>query len=248
MSALAAFFLVFARVGGIFIAAPPLAGRGLPAARVGAALLLSLIALPWMPPLQAPPDAIAMGLALVNELVVGLVLGGLIGVFLAAYQSAGHFIGLQMGLGMAQIYDPATDQTADELSTLYQRVGFAFFFAADGHWRLLRLALEGGRGLGAPGWTGAAAAQWTEAIGHSMTLAASVAMPAVGALWVTSFLVGLLVKAAPQMNLLSVDLPARILIGLVSLWVGWEAVARLFPREMAKAFGIMAGFMRAAAG
>lgn len=245
------FLLVFARVLGLFAVAPPFAGRGVPVARLAAALGVSALVVSWTR--GAPPiatDAWGIGLAVISETGVGAALGGLLALFFSAYQTAGHLIGNQMGFGWAGFFDPRTNESVDDLAELYHRLALLLFFVLDGPWRLLKLTVWSFEKIG-PGealWTGRLAGLWVESVGRSMALAAAAAAPTVGALWLSSLLVGFLVRAAPQMNLAAVDFPARALIGFASLWVGVAALIRFFPGTAAGAFDQLSCFLKTLGG
>ncbi|MBL0350115.1 MAG: flagellar biosynthetic protein FliR [Elusimicrobia bacterium] len=241
------FVLVFARVLGLFAVAPPFAGRGVPVARLAAALGVSALVVSWArgaPPLAT--DAWGVGLAVISETGVGAALGGLLALFFSAYQTAGHLIGNQMGFGWAGFFDPRTNESVDDLAELYHRLALLLFFILDGPWRLLKLTVWSFEKIG-PGealWTGRLAGLWVESVGRSMALAAAAAAPTVGALWLSSLLIGFLVRAAPQMNLAAIDFPARALIGFASLWVGVAALIRFFPGTAAGAFDQLSWFLK----
>ncbi len=231
--------------------APPFAGRGVPVARLAAALGVSALVVSWTR--GAPPiatDAWGIGLAVISETGVGAALGGLLALFFSAYQTAGHLIGNQMGFGWAGFFDPRTNESVDDLAELYHRLALLLFFVLDGPWRLLKLTVWSFEKIG-PGealWTGRLAGLWVESVGRSMALAAAAAAPTVGALWLSSLLVGFLVRAAPQMNLAAVDFPARALIGFASLWVGVAALIRFFPGTAAGAFDQLSCFLKTLGG
>ena len=103
-----AYILILFRVGGLMIFAP-LLGSALFAARIkaAAAVVISLALLPVITP-QIPET---LNLAFVlktagGETVVGLVLGYAANVIFVGVQLAGMQMGQQMGIGIANVFNP----------------------------------------------------------------------------------------------------------------------------------------------
>lgn len=185
--------------------------------------LSSAIALPFARAVPAlPADSMALAMALVREAALGATLG--LGVLLAfaGFALAGRLLDVQVGFGMAQVLDPATRGRVPVLSSLFALLAAVFFFLVDGHHALLRgVASSIERfppGQGAPIPAAAVARELAALFALGFALAA----PVVLALLLVEFALGVLARALPQMNVLLLGLPVKILAGLLALsvWVG----------------------------
>lgn len=112
---LVAFVLALARVAGLFLIAPVLASRATPL-RVRAALVffLTVTMLPLLARTAAPAAAMTGPLALLGSMLLETSLGFAIGMvaqlIMGAVQMAGQLVGIQMGIGLANLIDPHTDR------------------------------------------------------------------------------------------------------------------------------------------
>lgn len=136
-SYVAALFCVIARISGVFISAPLFSNRAVPArVKIAFVIVLSLILLPIVPQHQLHLDFksdLAIISILLVEVTIGLVLGFVAYLVFAAVQTAGELIGMQLGLGIATIFDPANEGSAGIVTSLYVILGALMFLALDGH-------------------------------------------------------------------------------------------------------------------
>ena len=109
----ATFLLVLARLSAAIVAIPLFGARGVPPqAKIGLALLLSLIVLPLQQqPLTPVSTNLLVFASLVgSEVLVGLAIGIAISLVFHALEMGATLVGVQMGFGFAGIVDPLTSQ------------------------------------------------------------------------------------------------------------------------------------------
>jgi len=219
---LAAFAWPLARILSLVASAPVIGNPSLPAGvKIGLGLLLTALVAPLLPP---PPDldpASAAGLlVLAQQVLIGLAMGFAMQVVFWAAEMAGELIGLQMGLGFATLYDASVPGFIPILGQYLGVVASLAFLAIDGHLLLLSALAESFQVLplspqSAPsGLLGLA--QWGGSI-FSYGLALS--LPLLAALLITNLALGVLTRAAPQLNIFAVGFPLTILIGMVVLFM-----------------------------
>ncbi|MBV8259161.1 MAG: flagellar biosynthetic protein FliR [Actinobacteria bacterium] len=213
---LLSFVLVASRIGGMFAFAPIFSSPVIPA-RVRSVILLAL-ALAISPVASAhahlPTGAAAIAAAVVKEVLVGLVLAFGVGVLMAAVNAGAALLDAMVGFSFAQIVDPFTQVQAAAFGQLYA------MFAT------LVLLLTGGDQLIIEGFASSYRIIPIDAYPHLSTLtgmavhgfanlfviALEIVAPVVIALLVTDAGLGLIARAAPQMNVFMVGLPAKILV------------------------------------
>lgn len=187
--------------------------------------LACVIALPFGGAAVVPPaDVGALLQAVVREAAVGATLGLGVLVAFAGFALAGRLIDVQVGFGFPQVLDPATRMQVPVLSAILTLVAALVFFLADGHHALLRgLAFSLQRFPLGQGWPAAGAAlPLMREVTALFTLGFALAAPVVLALLLVEFALGVVSRNLPQMNMLVMGIPVKILAGLLALSV-WAA-------------------------
>jgi len=220
---LAGFFWPLVRVGALFSVAPVLGYKQPPARlRIGLAVLIVLLIQPSIPP---PPvvdlfSASAL-MILIQQLLIGLLMGFLLSIAFGALTFAGQAIAFGMGLGFANMVDPQNGIQVPVISAFFTLLATLAFLIFDGHLILIELIARsfhslpvGENGLGAH--TFMAVVQWGKEIFAGGLL---MALPVIAALLLVNIGMGVITRAAPQMNLFAIGFPITILLGLALLWV-----------------------------
>ena len=214
---IALFLLLFCRVGGTMIAAPLIGSARIPARlKAGLALAISLVLAPVAGDPTSPPGAIALALSAGSEILLGLAMGFGASLIFAAVQMAGEMADMQSAFGFAGVVSPQTGERNSVIGQLQVSVAWLIFLGANGHHVLLRgiggslAAVPLGR---SPGFSAPAL---TQAFAGLLATSICIAAPIIGALILTDFALGMLTRAAPQMNLLAIGFPIKLAVGLVA--------------------------------
>lgn len=231
---IARFFLIFLRISAFISFAPPFGGKDVPVvARVGFSLLLAFLLQAWLPSKSVvPSDGLGWALAGGTELLVGLALAGFWSLFLAGFQMGGHLMGAQLGFGWGGLFDPTVGDSA-EVVVLFQRLTLLLlFFAVDGHLRLMEILVRSFEWvpIGMASFRGPFFAAWSAAFGDLFLIGFKLAAPITVAIWILTLALGLIGRAAPAMNLLSLDFPLRTGLGLFVMAVTAPQLIRLSQR------------------
>lgn len=143
-----------------------------------------------------------------KELALGATLALTILTAFAAISMAGRLMDVQIGFGIAQVFDPVTQRQIPVLSSAFDKLGVIVFFMIDGHHALLRgIAYSLERFPLGRTWPVEAAApfvikQFAGLFGLGLALAA----PVVVCLLMVELALGVVARNLPQMN--------TVLIGL----------------------------------
>jgi flagellar biosynthetic protein FliR len=172
----------------------------------------------------APADPAALTVAMLQEAAVGATLGLGILMAFAGFTVAGRLVDVQVGYGIGQVFDPLTRSRAPVLSAAFGLLAAVFFFIVDGHHALLRgIAYSVERFPVGRGWWGSAAAEpLVRQAGALFALGFALAAPIVLGLLLVEFALGVVSRNLPQMNMLVMGIPVKILVGLLALAV-WAA-------------------------
>ena len=137
-------------------------------------------------------------------------------------QIAGQISGYQMGLAIAQVMDPAGGEQVPLLAQFFQLFAFLIFLTINAHhWFLM--ALTDSFQLVPPfGFkvSGSLIEQLIRVAGNMFVIGIKVGAPVIAALLLTSIAFGLIARTVPQMNVLFVAMPLKIIIGL--LFIGFS--------------------------
>ena len=213
----AAYFWPFVRILALFSSAPLLYHRAVPhRLKLGLAALITMIVAPALPALAPGGDPAWL---LAQQLLIGLAIGLGLQMIFAAFAVAGDLLGLQMGLSFASFIDPQNASSSPLIGSLLGLIATLVFLALNGHLLMIAGIAESFRTLPV-GAGGPAAADWKSLalIGEEMfRVGLHIALPVLATMLILNLALGVLARAAPQLNIFAVGFPATILIGLLAL-------------------------------
>ena len=221
MGWLAMVLFPFVRIMALIATAPILGDASVPrTVRIGLAIFTTVIVAPGLASVPHVDLLSGEGLLLIGRnLLIGAAMGFAIRLAFAAIEYSGDLIGLQMGLGFATLVNPETnDQDPLVGSMLYYFASLAFL-VANGPLMMIAGVSESFNAMPIAG-TGDASEEWKTLVysgGAIFGLALHMALPVVAALLVTNVALGVMTRAAPQLNLFSIGFPITIGVGLVVL-------------------------------
>jgi flagellar biosynthetic protein FliR len=214
---LVAFIWPFTRILGLVATAPVIGQPQFPTrAKVALAVLVSIVITPALPPLPKIEPSSWYGLYLLaHELAIGLALGFLMRLVFTAIEFAAELIGLQMGIGFAQFYDTLTATSSPILGQFFGLAATLTFLSIDGHLLLFSVLTESFTTLPIGGSaTGTFWQTLASKGGYLLFAALSLGLPVIAALMITNLALGILGRAAPQLNIFAVGFPITLLVGM----------------------------------
>jgi flagellar biosynthesis protein FliR len=230
----ASFILPLTRILG-FVATAPIFGNSAVPARVKVLLgtALTIVIAPAVPPIAGTDPSSWAGLGLlVREFLIGLAMGVAARLVFAAVEMAGELVGTQIGLGFAMFFSPALGGATLPTSRLFMVLATLTFLSIDGHLLMIAAIVKSFYVL--PANLSATAALNTPSIAamgsELFAIALSLALPVVGALLITNIALGILARAAPQLNLFSLGFPVMLMMGLIVLTLGLPNLIAAFGR------------------
>lgn len=210
--------LVFVRVGGLLLAAPVFGQQTIPVqVRVLAGVLLAYSVAGFT---DGPlPDYVAhdvgFALVLLVEAGTGLLMGFTARIIFWAVDFAGSIMGFQMGLSLAQTYNPMSGSSSNPLGRILTYTFLLAFLLADGHHLLIRALVRsfdvvplGAANLAAGG---PLLLEWMTDFFH---IALRLAAPFLVVLFLSDVALGIFARVIPQANLFALSLPVKLLVGL----------------------------------
>jgi flagellar biosynthetic protein FliR len=144
-------------------------------------------------------------------------------------QMASRIVGLQMGFGMGSVLDPITGAEFGTFDQFYAILATLIFFSINGHHLVIQALAETIRAV-PPGsfdpLTMNASAVAPLAAGLMVT-AVRIAMPVMAALFLTDLGMGFVARTVPQMNVLIVGMPVKIVVGMIVVGAALPATMQL---------------------
>jgi len=147
-------------------------------------------------------------------------------------QQAGEIIDNQMGMSMSKEYDPASNISMSVSSTLFTILMTLLFFAANGHNTLLRILLTSGDIIpfGQAALGQAAMQAGIELFIECFILGVKLAIPILAAELLGQIGMGILMKVIPQINVFSINIELKVIIGLVLLMLFMSPISEFMLR------------------
>jgi len=239
----------FFRIGAFFLAAP-IFGTQLVAARIRIVLafLMTLAIAPNLPPMPVV-DAVSIPAFILTaqQVLIGVAMGVSMQVLLQVFVVGGQIIAMHMGLGFASMVDPANGVTVTVLSQFHLMLITLLFVAMNGHLAMIEILAASFYTLpvGFEFLSRAALLDLAGFAGWMFVSAMLLALPAVAAMLIVNMSLGVVTRAAPQLNIFSIGFPAMLLLGLCIVWVTLIGYLPLFDRFTREALAMMAFLVNA---
>ncbi|OMG56806.1 flagellar biosynthetic protein FliR [Azonexus hydrophilus] len=219
-----------ARILGLIATAPLWSTAGIPRqTRLILGLGITIAIAPALPPMPAVQPASLAGLWILGQqILIGIAMGFAARVVFAAIDMAGTFIGFQMGLGFATFYDPLEGAQTPVLAEFIGLLALLLFLSLDGHLLYVSTLAQsfhaipvGPEALSPNSWR-----NLTELGSKIFSAGLLLALPVLIALMITNVALGVLTKAAPQLNLFALGFPLTLMGGFagVALSLNYLAV------------------------
>jgi len=240
------FLLILARVASFVAAMPGI--DGVPAmVRVMAAVSISAVLYPVVTVPSPPLEPTALTAGLIGEAAVGLVIGLGVRVLFAAVEMGSQVMGLQMGLGIANVFDPLSDQQESLIGRLQGMLAVVLFFIVNAHQVVLRALASSFERIPPLGFmmTGALAERVIRLGGDIFLLAVMISVPVTIVMLVTNAALGILSRVLPQMHMSLIMFPVTIGLGLMMVGVSLSLLTSLLQGRFEALGGSLDGLMAA---
>jgi flagellar biosynthetic protein FliR len=253
-SILVGFALALVRTTAWIVVCPPFNSPSVPKrVRVGLATAIAFVIAPRVAEAADAADggiaaSLQLGpffIALVTQALAGLSLGFAVLMLFSAIQAAGDLMDLQIGFSLGQVLDPLSGASAAPFGRFHQLLALVIVFAINGHVLIVRGYLRsveavpmGRVDLSVLG------AQLTDLLTMFFTATLEIGLPVLAALFCTEVALGMLGKAAPQLNILVLGFAAKTFVAFLLVGVTLsmlpettESLVGRAIRMSARAFG-----------
>lgn len=216
------FFLVFMRISAFFMISPGFSFKGMPNLMKiilsgGVTLPVYIVISKILPEWTMSQFAVLA----VKEILFGSAIGFITQLFFTAVDIAGSFVDYQVGFSMAEVFDPSWGMSSSYFGKVYYWIAMAIFFLTDIHHLFIRalvysfdavpvsvlllgdFEVEGILKL------------FVLMFEMSLKLAAPFMISAI----LTEIVLGVLSRTVPQINVLILSMPLKVLIAILLMLV-----------------------------
>jgi flagellar biosynthetic protein FliR len=245
---LASFLLVLARTIPWLLAFPPFSGGVVPkTATLGIAGSLALLIAPSLPAASIPTTTDALIGDLLFQVLTGAALGFVINILLSTVAAAGGFLDLVGGLNLPTAIDPLGLDQTPILGQFYEQIMVLLLFVSGGYLYMIqgfkRSFTMSGYSLAT---SNRVALVMIDDLSTFFVSALEIAAPVLAVLFTTQIILGLLSKAAPQLNVWIMGMPLQIFLSLLLVAVAVNSlpafVGNILDRVMADTTHLFSGY------
>lgn len=241
------FLLLLTRYTAFMMLAPGLGGgmSGL-LIRYPAAVVLALVSIRPDAATALPTDVAMMAAQAASEMVLGSIVAIIPLTIVAGAQTAGHLASGTMGLNAAQLIDPSTQAALPDLARIYSDFAIITFLLMGGHYLAIS-ELAGLNDAVQPGTFIISATGLDTLITQTariFQIGCLISAPVIVALLLTNFVMGIISKAVPTINIFIVSFPLTIGVGLVISIIAMPEVMHYLSREFTRLSDVFGGAIR----
>jgi len=237
------FFLILVRVFAMLAVAPLFSSESVPdIVRVGLAFFTSIVIFPWVAATgyPIPENGLQYVGLLIGEVLLGLLQGFFLVMVYSVFQMAGQYIAQQMGFNASEVYDPLAQVEQPVLGQFLNLSAMLVFLTAGGFQQVFLTNV----------WASFQSLRAVDFLTHpefvSQHLIGSLSnlfqrsfllsLPVFGVLLLVTIALGVIGKAAPQMNLMMMGFPINIGFGFFVMMAAMPFLVQAFSAVVSEGF------------
>ncbi|WP_425514023.1 fused FliR family export protein/FlhB family type III secretion system protein [Clostridium frigoris] len=226
------FIMVLLRISAFFMSLPIFFPKSAPAMlKVGFCIVFTYIIMPGInyQNVNLITNNATLIIFCVSEVVTGLMLGYLTKFCFYSAQMAGQLMDFQIGFSMMSMFDPISNDNVTLLGNLLYWVSMVMFFVVDGHHMLIRAIIDSFNNveIGKFILSQQTAMMMVKVFIEFFTLGLKIAIPVILIIIITDLSIGLVSRTVPQLNVMILGMPIKIVIGLACFSLVLPAVIQL---------------------
>lgn len=241
-----AFLLVLVRINAMIMIAPFFSSGVIPFRMK--AMLSFFIALVIFPVLAAggvklPTTTGVYYLLVLQEAMVGIFIGFLVSIIFSAFQLSGQYYAAQIGFGINEVFDPLSQVSVPVIGQLKNFIGLLVFLMINGHHFMIEAICRSFELAPVFSASRHATAGYLKYISYTFSgmfiVALKIALPIVAVSFLISVAMGVLAKAAPQMNIMMLGFPFQIFGAFILLIVTTPLIIKIMQVGIERSFKLL---------
>ena len=244
--------LIFLRVSTLMILIPVLGHKLVPQpVKMGLILMITFLLYPIVSQNVVPikPEPLTFVLLAVQEMLFAGVLALVANLIFATVQFAGQVMSFQMGMAIANVFDPATSAQGAIIAQFVSVLAMLLWLDSGAHHAFLLALADSFRVLpiGQP-WSFQGWGLLNDAAAQMFELGVRLMAPVLLLLFFVNVALGLAARAVPQIQVFFVSFPITLSVGLITLSLSLPAVISLTNDAFASLGQQLPSMMRALSG
>ena len=241
------FLALISRIGGLLAALPVLSGRTVPLkVKIALILVLGAALAPVIQVPTVPVEPFTLVAGLMREMVIGLMIGLAVRMFFGGLELAGELIGVQMGFGVVQLFDPSTLRQTSMMAQFFTLLASLVFLSLNAHLLVVATIISSYQAIPAFG------AALPSGLGdevlylaqHMFVIGLTLAAPVLVTILLINILLAVLGRAVSQINVFALSFPVTIAGGLAVLGLAMPFTVSLLSREIERLEFVIEGLLK----
>jgi flagellar biosynthesis protein FliR len=236
------FLLVMMRMNAMIVIAPFFSSGVIPfRIKTLISFLITLVIVPVVAKnYSIPGDMGLFYLLIIKEVLIGIFIGFLLSVIFTAFQLAGDYFSVQIGFGISEVVDPLAQVSIPLIGQLKNLIGVLVFLSINGHHFLIKAIYKSYELAPILSVDQKKSFDLIKFLIHAMSgmfvIAFKIALPVIATVFLVSVTLGILAKAAPQMNILMLGFPLKIAVAFGVLIITSPLIIKVMSVSLDKAF------------
>ncbi|MEW8507795.1 MAG: flagellar biosynthetic protein FliR [Candidatus Thiodiazotropha sp.] len=237
---LGAYLWPMVRISAMLLMMPLFSSRQVPARfRLVLLVLITLMVAPTLPP-QPQADVLSHSglIIMLQQILIGVLMGFILQMVFGALVFGGQVIAYSMGLGFASMVDPTNGVQVPVVAQFYLILATLLFLIFNGHLLSIELIVDSFTTMPVA-VDGISRNSMLDVVAWGSRLFTGgllIALPIVGAMLMANMGMGVVMRAAPQLNIFSIGFPITMLLGFALIWVTLPNVFGVFNELLDEAF------------
>lgn len=214
--------LIFIRITSFIVVSPGFSIKGLPSiAKIALSMGITLAAYSAVPSMSQEADTLLFAFLIIKEVLLGIAIGFITKLFFSAVEIAGNFVDFQVGFSMGAVYDPSMGINVSYYGKIYYWLSMCVFYLTNLHHIVIKSLVQSfqtvpisSTDLGDFGVEG-----MMKLLGIIFELAFNIAVPMMIVALLTEVILGLISRSVPQINVLILGMPLKIVASFVLMLV-----------------------------
>ncbi|MDR1700262.1 MAG: flagellar biosynthetic protein FliR [Lachnoclostridium sp.] len=215
--------LVLIRLTSYVMAAPFLSYASIPIrVKLVISVVLAVIVVNILEPVQLEYSGIVgLSTLIVKEACVGVALGFVSNICLYILNFAGQLMDMEIGLSMTSLFDPQTRIQGTISGTFYLYSVMLLMLVSHTHYFIIRAIIDSFQlfNIGEAVFSRGLAEVLTDFFPQYFLIAFRILLPIFGCMLMINVVLGVLARAAPQMNMFVVGMQLKVIVGVFILFI-----------------------------
>ncbi len=215
------YLLVLVRVSGFVFTAPALSYQSVPTQiKAALSILLSILVIQTIPVVAVSYSGIiGFSMLVLKELMIGLILGFMCKLCFYIVLFSVHLMDMEMGLSMATMFDPTSNMQITVTGNIYNYFVYLLLVVTNMHYYIIRSIMESFQyfNIGQAVFRLSLKDLMIDFMAEYFVIALRIVLPVFCCMLLINVILGVLAKAAPQMNMFVVGIQIKLIVGIFVL-------------------------------